>query len=98
MHRRHRIVLLAGEPGVGKTRLADRFAREVLERGAPVLLGRCWEEPLAPFEPYAEALRQVGAADVLQPGQDPAPARATGCSTRSTRRSPGSPPSAGCCW
>jgi AAA ATPase domain len=71
MHRRHRIVLLAGEPGVGKTRLADRFAREVLERGAPVLLGRCWEEPLAPFEPYAEALRQVGAAEVLQPGQDP---------------------------
>jgi DNA-binding SARP family transcriptional activator len=71
MHRRHRIVLLAGEPGVGKTRLADRFAREVMERGAPVLLGRCWEEPLAPFEPYAEALRQVGAAEVLQPGQDP---------------------------
>ncbi len=70
-HRRHRIVLLAGEPGVGKTRLADRFAREVLEEGAPVLLGRCWEEPLAPFEPYAEALRQVGAAEVLQPGQDP---------------------------
>ena len=70
-HRRRRIVLLAGEPGVGKTRLADRFAREVLERGAPVLLGRCWEEPLAPFEPYAEALRQVGAAEVLQPGQDP---------------------------
>jgi DNA-binding SARP family transcriptional activator/tetratricopeptide (TPR) repeat protein len=70
-HRRHRIMLLAGEPGVGKTRLANRFARDVLEHGAPVLLGRCWEEPLAPFEPYAEALRQVGAAEVLQPGQDP---------------------------
>jgi DNA-binding SARP family transcriptional activator len=71
MHRGRRIVLVAGEPGVGKTRLAQRFAAERAEAGVPVLLGRCWEEPLAPFEPYAEALRSLGAADVLQPGDDP---------------------------
>ena len=70
MHRGRRIVLIAGEPGVGKTRLAHRFAREALDGGALVLLGRCWEEPLAPFEPFAQALRQVGAAHVLQPGDD----------------------------
>ena len=33
-----------------------------------MLSGRCSEEPLAPFEPFAEALRQAGAADALRPG------------------------------
>jgi DNA-binding SARP family transcriptional activator len=70
LHRNRRIVLIAGEPGVGKTRLAHRFARQTLDGGAQVLLGRCWEEPLAAFEPFAEALRQIGAADVLQPAAD----------------------------
>ena len=70
LHRSRRIVLIAGEPGVGKTRLAHRFARRALDAGEPVLLGRCWEEPLAPFEPFADALRQVDAVDALQPGDD----------------------------
>jgi DNA-binding SARP family transcriptional activator len=69
--RSRRIALIAGEPGVGKSRLAHRFACEALDAGALVLLGRCWEEPLVPFEPFAEALRHVGAAEVLQPGHDP---------------------------
>jgi tetratricopeptide (TPR) repeat protein len=56
--RTRRLVLLAGEPGVGKTRLALRFASEA--RGATVLLGRCSEDPLAPFEPFTEVLRHVG--------------------------------------
>ncbi len=69
-HRSRRIVLIAGEPGIGKTRLAHRFATDVLDAGARVLLGRCWEEPLAAFEPFAQALRSVGAEEVLQPGAD----------------------------
>ncbi|WP_157592057.1 AAA family ATPase [Solirubrobacter soli] len=69
-HASRRIVLIAGEPGVGKTRLAHRFARGVLDGGTRVLVGRCGEEPLAPFEPYAEMLRQLGAAHVLEPGAD----------------------------
>jgi DNA-binding SARP family transcriptional activator len=69
MHRDRRIVLLAGEPGVGKTRLSHEFAARTLAGGATVLLGRCSEEPLAPFEPYAEALTQAGAADALTPGE-----------------------------
>ncbi len=68
MHRDRRLVLLAGEPGVGKTRLAHEFAAAALADGATVLLGRCSEESLAPFEPFAEALHQAGAADALQPG------------------------------
>jgi DNA-binding SARP family transcriptional activator/tetratricopeptide (TPR) repeat protein len=68
MHRDRRIVLVAGEPGIGKTRLAYHFAATALAGGATVVMGRCSEEPLAPFEPFAEALAQAGAADALQPG------------------------------
>ncbi len=68
MHADRRIVLIAGEPGIGKTRLAHHFASGVLAKGATVLLGRCSEEPLAPFEPFAEALAWAGVGDALEPG------------------------------
>jgi DNA-binding SARP family transcriptional activator/tetratricopeptide (TPR) repeat protein len=67
MHRDRRIVLVAGEPGVGKTRLAHEFGAAALAERATVLLGRCSEEPLAPFEPFAEALAQAGLGDALRP-------------------------------
>src|SRR4051812_2190400 len=57
-----RLVLLGGEPGIGKTSLAARFAREAHEDGAAVLLGRCHPEALVPYEPFVEALRQLPAA------------------------------------
>jgi class 3 adenylate cyclase/tetratricopeptide (TPR) repeat protein len=58
-----RVVLLAGEPGIGKTRLASEFARWAHGEGATVLLGRCDEEPLAAYQPVVEALgRYVRAA------------------------------------
>lgn len=68
MHRDRRVVLVAGEPGVGKTRLAHQFAAAAPAENATVLLGRCSEEPLAPFEPYAEALARASLADALRPG------------------------------
>ena len=49
--------LVAGEPGIGKSRLAVEFAQEVYAAGAVVLWGRCFEEALAPFQPFAQALR-----------------------------------------
>ncbi|MGZ4288440.1 MAG: ATP-binding protein [Solirubrobacteraceae bacterium] len=69
MHRSRRIVLVAGEPGIGKTRLARQFASATLAAGATVLEGRCSEEPLAPFEPFTEALAQAGASEALLPGE-----------------------------
>src|SRR4051794_30114017 len=36
-----RIILLAGEPGVGKTRLSEEFGRGAGEGGVEVLAGRC---------------------------------------------------------
>jgi hypothetical protein len=51
-------VLIGGEPGVGKTTLAARFAASLADRGATVLAGRCNVDPLLPYEPFVEALRQ----------------------------------------
>ena len=67
MHGDRRIVLVAGEPGIGKTRLAHHFASAALAAGATVLEGRCSDEPLAPFEPFSEALGRAGAAETLRP-------------------------------
>lgn len=52
-----RVVVLAGEPGIGKTRLVREFARTAHERGATVLAGSCHEETLVPYQPFVEALR-----------------------------------------
>jgi hypothetical protein len=50
------LVLVAGEPGIGKSRLAAEFARSAHDRGAPVLFGRCDEGMGVPYQPFVEAL------------------------------------------
>lgn len=50
-------VLLAGEPGVGKTRLAAEQARSAHADGALVLFGRCDEDLGIAYQPFVEALR-----------------------------------------
>lgn len=53
----HRMmVVLAGEPGVGKSRLAFEFAQSVQRDGAVVIAGRSDEEALVPYQPFVEAL------------------------------------------
>jgi class 3 adenylate cyclase len=54
-----RTVLIAGEPGVGKTRLAGEWSGQAYEQGAVVLYGRCDEDLGAPYQPFAEALRAL---------------------------------------
>ena len=51
-----RAVLLAGEPGVGKTRTASELAQTAFSSGAIVLYGRCDEEAAIPYQPFVEAL------------------------------------------
>ena len=56
---RGRLFLLAGEPGIGKTRLADELASDAATRGARVLWGRCWEGGGAPaYWPWVQIIRQ----------------------------------------
>jgi predicted ATPase len=52
-----RLACIAGEPGIGKTRLARDFASAVHREGALVLWGRSWEEVLVPYQPFVQALR-----------------------------------------
>lgn len=54
-----RTVLIAGEPGVGKTRLAGEWSQRAYDLGAVVLYGRCDEDLGAPYQPFAEALRAL---------------------------------------
>src|SRR6266545_6490621 len=77
-----RIVLLAGEPGIGKTRLAQELASYAQQRGARVLEGHCYEgEGVPPFWPWVQLIRSYvqacdpqtlreemgpGAADIAQ--------------------------------
>jgi class 3 adenylate cyclase/tetratricopeptide (TPR) repeat protein len=51
------LALIAGEPGVGKTRLAEEIALEAKRRGYRTLVGRCYDtEAPAPYLPFVELL------------------------------------------
>jgi DNA-binding SARP family transcriptional activator len=53
-----RLCLLGGEPGIGKSRLAEEVITQARVRGAQVLVGRCWEAGGAPaYWPWVQALR-----------------------------------------
>ncbi|HKH91211.1 MAG TPA: AAA family ATPase [Gemmatimonadaceae bacterium] len=55
-----RVVVIEGEPGVGKTRLADDFLRWVTSRGGIVLRGRGYDaRGGAPYGAVIEALRST---------------------------------------
>jgi DNA-binding SARP family transcriptional activator len=57
---RGRLFLLVGEPGIGKSRLAEELGRHARARGARVLVGRCWEAGGAPaYWPWVQSLRGV---------------------------------------
>ncbi|MGZ6643806.1 MAG: ATP-binding protein [Solirubrobacteraceae bacterium] len=57
-----RLGVIAGDPGIGKTRLASELARAAHEEGAAVLLGRCDEELLMSYQPFVEAFARYVAA------------------------------------
>ncbi len=56
-HEGAQCVLVAGEPGIGKSRLAAETSRVLHALGARVLHGRCDDELGVPYQPFAEALR-----------------------------------------
>jgi len=76
------LFLLVGEPGIGKSRLAEELVSRARARGARILVGRCWEAGGAPaYWPWVQSLRgltrdiepdllraqlAVGAAEIAQ--------------------------------
>src|SRR3954447_5390220 len=54
-----RVVLLSGEPGSGKSRLAREFASEAAGLGALVLYGACDAVVRTPYGPFVEALEHA---------------------------------------
>ena len=55
---RGRVVLVAGEPGIGKSRLVDELMGQARARAARVIVGRCWEAGGAPaYWPWVQSLR-----------------------------------------
>jgi predicted ATPase len=56
------LVLIGGEAGIGKTALAEAAGREAAERGALVLVGRCYDlSETPPHGPWVEAFEPRGA-------------------------------------
>jgi DNA-binding SARP family transcriptional activator len=67
------VVFLAGEPGIGKTRLLEELAGLATARGVQVLAGRCHElEQNVAYAPILEALRSL--LPMLSAPSSPCPA------------------------
>jgi tetratricopeptide (TPR) repeat protein len=58
-HGGRQVILLGGEPGIGKSRLARELAVAAHARGATVLQGRCDEDLRMPYQPFVEALSHL---------------------------------------
>jgi DNA-binding SARP family transcriptional activator len=79
------VVVITGEAGLGKSRLAGDLAQHATRCGARVLLGQCHEtDQIVAFSPWAEVLRQLGVPAAA------AIADALGAARRSSRRTPSS--------
>src|SRR5205807_4727781 len=53
------LVMVVGEPGIGKTALCEQMATYVAVRGGKTLVGHCYEEGSLslPYLPFVEAIR-----------------------------------------
>lgn len=64
-----RFVVIDGEPGIGKTRLADEVRKAAMARGSTAVWGRCDERGAAPaLWPWLEVVRQLHVGEASRVG------------------------------
>ena len=64
--------LLTGEPGIGKSRLAEELARAAAARAFEIAWGRCWESGGAPaFWPWNQVVRSLWRDDAEERQRHP---------------------------
>jgi ABC-type oligopeptide transport system substrate-binding subunit len=51
------VLLVSGEPGVGKTRLVKELCARVAISGGEVLIGECYAEGNSPYGPFSQIIR-----------------------------------------
>jgi predicted ATPase len=95
---RGRVVLLTGEPGIGKTAVAAVAAEAARELGALVLWAACWQDEGAPgYWPWVQVARRLPSTTAAPAGGWPALARllhGAGTPERSELESEASPEAA----
>jgi DNA-binding SARP family transcriptional activator len=64
------VLLVSGEPGVGKTRLAREFVGWVESRGGQTLMGECYAEGGLPYAPIAQMIRATLGSGQASPDLD----------------------------
>jgi hypothetical protein len=58
---RGQVVLVAGEPGIGKTAVLGALSDEATDRSVVVAWGQCWDDSMAPpFWPWTQVFRDLG--------------------------------------
>lgn len=94
-----RLVVIVGEAGVGKSRLAAGVGARALQQGGQVLLGRCYEsEQSLPFSAWIDAFRSAPRRQ-QRGGREAEPGVAIGARTPPSRargRRPAAHASGGC--
>jgi tetratricopeptide (TPR) repeat protein/predicted Ser/Thr protein kinase len=60
------ILLISGEPGIGKTRLARELVAQCRVNKATVLLGECYSEGSGPYGPLAQTVREALQTPLLE--------------------------------
>ena len=90
--------LVAGEAGIGKTRLVSELARRARDAGFELLIGRSIDlvGTDLPYQPFVEALRPVG--DLAEIAGASGRHRSCGCSSGRLRCSPIARQPRRCCW
>jgi tetratricopeptide (TPR) repeat protein len=68
-HGKGTLVLIAGEAGIGKSRLADELGKIAAKEGSRVMFGKCIPGAAVPYLPFQDAFEHIQGADLASTQQ-----------------------------